>query len=36
MLERLEGLDPDEQKACLIAEHTLGAVATANDVPQAG
>ena len=33
MLERLQGLDPDEQIACLIAERALGATATANDVP---
>ena len=25
MLERLRGLDPDEQTACRIAEHALGA-----------
>jgi hypothetical protein len=33
MLERLEGLDPDEQIASLIAERALGAIATAYDVP---
>ena len=33
MLERLQGLDDDEQTACLIAERTLGARATAYDVP---
>lgn len=33
MLERLQGLDPEEQTACLIAERALGATATANDVP---
>jgi hypothetical protein len=32
MLERLRGLDHVEQMACRIAERTLGAVATANDV----
>ena len=30
--ERLQGLSPDEQIACLIAERALGAIATANDV----
>jgi hypothetical protein len=33
MLERLRGLDHVEQTACLIAERTLGATATANEVP---
>jgi hypothetical protein len=33
VLERLAGLDEDEQTACLIAERTLGATATAYDVP---
>jgi hypothetical protein len=33
MLERVEGLDEVEQTACLIAEHALGATATAHDVP---
>ena len=33
MLERLEGLDEEEQTACLIAERALGATATAYDVP---
>ena len=33
MLERLQGLDLEEQTACLIAERALGATATANDVP---
>jgi hypothetical protein len=32
MLERLRGLDPEEQTACVIAERALGAKATANDV----
>ena len=32
MLERLQGLSPDEQIACLIAEHALGATATPYDV----
>ena len=32
MLDRLQGLDDVEQKACLIAERTLGAIATAYDV----
>jgi hypothetical protein len=32
MLERLEGLDHEEQTACLIAECALGARATAYDV----
>jgi hypothetical protein len=33
MLERLEGLDQEEQTACLIAERTLDAIAIAHDVP---
>ena len=33
MLERLRGLDHVEQTACPIAERTLGATATAYDVP---
>jgi hypothetical protein len=32
MLERLAGLNPDEQIACLIAERALGATATPYDV----
>ena len=32
MLERLEGLNEEEQTACLIAERALGATATAYDV----